>query len=103
MWPPSSSPIRSERSRLTASPFAQRPAVVTSRVAPDACTVNQPSPLSIAVKQMPEVAIEPPSGISASGRRVSMVMRRPSSSPISRILPTSLMIPVNMTLPSRPR
>ena len=41
MWPPSSSPMRSERSRLTVSPTAQAPAVVTSRVAAEASTVNQ--------------------------------------------------------------
>ena len=52
------------------SPTVQAPAVVTSRVAPEASTANQSSPLSTAVKQMPEVAIEPPSGISASGSRV---------------------------------
>lgn len=103
MWPPISSPIRSERSRLTLSPSRQRPTVVTSRVAPEASTANQPSPLSTAVKQMPEVAIEPPSGISASGSRVLMVSRRPwspaRSCATSTIWPTSVMMPVNMALP----
>ena len=91
--------MRSERSRLTVSPTVQAPAVVTSRVAPEASAVNQSAPLSIAEKQMPEVAIEPPSGISASGSRVPIVMRLPPPSATSSTRPTSVMIPVNMTPP----
>src|SRR5918996_4206042 len=98
-WPPISSPIRSERSRLTELPTVQRPAVVTESVAPEASRANQSFALSTTVKQMPEVAIEPPSGISASGRRVPTTMRRPSpSAAASRIRPTSVMMPVNMRL-----
>ena len=43
MWPPSSSPILSERSRLTLSPTFQPPSVVTA-------SVSAPTSVAIAVR-----------------------------------------------------
>src|SRR3546814_2302478 len=46
MWPPSSSPSFSGRSKLTAWPARQPPMVVQARVSFETSTANQPGPLS---------------------------------------------------------
>ena len=64
-WPPSSSPTRSERSRLTACRPASVPSVVLLSVSAEASTANQSAPTSTAVRQQPEQAIEAPIAIAA--------------------------------------
>ena len=86
-WPPSSSPTRSERSRLTRDPTVQLPSLVCARVSADASTANQPAPNSTAVRQQPEQAIEAPSATGGSVRNaggVSMT-RRMSSTVANRV------------------
>src|SRR6478672_2568059 len=50
IWPPSSSPIRSERSRLSFAPSRHKSFAVRDRVSPETSTANQSSPLSTTVR-----------------------------------------------------
>ena len=64
MWPPSSSPAFSARSRLMRRPGCHSPSVVLASVSLETSTVNVlPSPAgstSVAVRQAPSQAMEAP-------------------------------------------
>ena len=71
MWPPSSSPARSARSRLMRWPGCQSPSVVRLSVSLETSTVKtEPPPsgaISVAVRQAPSQAIEAPTAMPAAG------------------------------------
>ena len=99
-WPPSSSPSRSERSRLTRVPACQRPSVVLPSVSAEASAANQSAPTSTAVRQQPEQPIEAPIGIAAvSGQGAAIVSRMSAPSPsgvMARTVPRAVTMPVNI-------
>ena len=100
-WPPSSSPSRSERSRLIRVPGRHPPRVVRASVSGEAWTRNAPGIVSTTVRHTPECATEAPSATSSSGRSVATTMsRKDSPSRTSSTRPMWVMIPVNK--PSRP-
>src|SRR5215469_16402305 len=99
MCPPSSSPTRMGRSRLTGSPVFQLPSVVFERVSPEAVTANQRSlafPLSTSVMQTPEQAIEAPMSMAPTSKCVVMTTWVSPRFSMCRTWPTSVTIPVNM-------
>jgi hypothetical protein len=71
MWPPSSSPAFSARSRLRRRPTFHSPSVVLESVSLETSTVKVlPAPAgstAVAVRQAPSQAIEAPSAIPAAG------------------------------------
>src|SRR5277367_1814024 len=99
MWPPSSSPTRTGRSRLTGSPTFRSPSVVLDSVSPDAVNANQRSlvlPLSTTVMQAPEQAIEAPTSMALTSYCVAITMCVSPRFSMCRTWPTSVTIPVNM-------
>ncbi len=101
MCPPSSSPTRSARSRLTRVPGCQVPSTVLDRVSAEASTANQSGPSSTTVRQQPEQAMEAPmAGWSAQACSMTSRMSRPALiGAMLRTRPTALMIPVNIRRP----
>ena len=76
----------------------QLPAYAAAQARAEWVRLDQKLTKAVVKKQIPEVAIDPPIGISFNGSAVSIVIARPSSSLIETMRPTSVMIPVNMSV-----
>ena len=97
MCPPSSSPARSGRSRLTSRPGSQEPSAVFDIVSADTSASNQPSAPSATVRQTPSQAMEAPAAEASIGAAIRTRMPEARSTRSTR--PTSVTIPVNMSAP----
>src|SRR5215469_4603898 len=78
-WPPSSSPARSERSRLISRPGLQLPSVVLLSVSSDTSSLKRAPPgagsTAVAVRQQPSQQIDAPSTMEAGSHGHAIVKR----------------------------
>ena len=101
-WPPKRVAAFMARSRLTTSPTFAAPRLVRRRVSCITSAVKCPGSISTAVRHVPLTAIESPRFTSLVTNAPSMVMRLASGwSSMLTTRPSSSMIPVNISYPSR--
>src|SRR5512132_3644848 len=97
-WPPSSSPTRSARSRLTRAPAPRPPSVVRATVSGTAVAWNTPSWTRSTVRQTPFTAtLAPGSGSAPNPERIAS-RSPPAALPTRSTVPTRDTMPLNTML-----